>query len=198
MGDRRESDGVRMRRPSDRAPLLLAAICVLAAPGIGAGADASAGETRSMTVVAEGSGCPGHGHRCYEVANASADLAAGDRVTVTFANEGRERHTLYVANGSNVEDHRDTPAGVALAGSGEVPPGERTRVNFTVPDGDQVYFWCDRSGHEADGMWAQVPVGASSENATTPGQGAERVRFPLAAGLLAVAAAAVLLARRRG
>lgn len=182
----------------DRRFLIPVALVLLAAPVVAGQADRSDEPSSRMTVIAQTSDCPEDRELCYGTENAPSRLEPGEEVTVTFRNEGRTDHSLYVANGSRADDgHRDTPASAAFANTGQIEPGSQTNLTVTVPHAGSLYLWCEVSDHEAQGMWTTIPIGASSENATGPKQGADRTPPGPVGAVLAIVSGVALVARAR-
>lgn len=91
-------------------------------------------------------------------------------------------HSFYVdLDGDFDENHGDSAADAAEARTATLRPGESAQVEFTVPEGtERVYIWCEEPGHEQEGMWSFVEVGAPEPPAE--GEGglvAQQVGVPL-------------------
>ncbi len=105
--------------------------------------------------------CPSGKDLCLEFNADPPAISPGDQVDLAFFNDDDTSHTIMVTTSDNADSsHQDSPKSQALASSGSVAGGEQSQENlFTVPDGaSTLYVWCDVGGHEAAGMWIEVPV----------------------------------------
>lgn len=129
---------------------------------------AAQGEDVSLTIEAM-EVCDGDEAFCLEVVEGDLEsVAPGDRVTVTYRNEGNTTHNLYVvASGDADPTHADTSSDNATAGTdGDVEPGAEATFDFVAPEeASGLYYWCDVAGHEPQGMWLEAEY-ATSGNET--------------------------------
>lgn len=153
---------------------VLALLLLFPAAGSVVATDHDAAETLPrLTVVAGEDGCPEGRTFCFHVLEENLTLQPGDTVVVTLRNEGTTAHNLHITvNESADPDHQDTPAEAAFANITEVEPGEEANTTVQVPETPALYLWCDRTAHEAAGMWhlfglaGADPTENGSENST--------------------------------
>lgn len=156
--------------------------------------------------------CDGDEAFCLEVTEGDIEsVAPGDRVTVTYRNAGNTSHNLYVIESERADlTHADTASDNATAGTdGDVEPEDEATFDFVAPDdASGLYYWCDVTGHETQGMWLDAeyatdgnetgnqtePAGDPFGGDPTPTEGAP----PLGAwAVVAAALIAFAVARRR-
>lgn len=130
------------------------------------------GDPKQVTLVARESGCPDGKTFCFEVEERPSSLSPGDEVNLTFQNPSHNRgsHNVHVTTNDSADPaHQDTAASEAIANTSTIDPGETARTNFTVPDAEGLYLWCDETGHEASGMWTSFSIGenGTADNQTT-------------------------------
>lgn len=157
------------------------------------------GQTHEVTVVAREDGCPDGKTFCFEVTEGDlSSLTPGDKVNVTFQNEGSLGHELYFARTADADSsHEDTGEDAAFARIEETSPGASKQKTIRIPtDADGLYIWCDVSGHESQGMWESITL-ASSDGGGTSTDG-DQQGSPLGLWIAAVGlVGAALIARRR-
>lgn len=122
-------------------------------------------QTKQVTLVAQESGCPDDKTFCFSVEESPSNLSEGDEVNLTLRNPDGNRgdHNVHVTmNESADPEHQDTSSEDAIAKTPTIAPGETASTNFTVPDGEALYLWCDRTGHEAGGMWTTIELQANN------------------------------------
>lgn len=156
-----------------RVLLALAAVALLASAAPAAAQDGDV----SLTIEARDV-CDGDQAFCLEVTEGDMDgVAPGDRVTVTYRNDGNTSHNLYVIGSEDADPtHADTSSDNATAGTdGDVEPGDEATFDFVAPQGaDGLYYWCDVPGHETQGMWLEASYatgGNETGNETEPAGG---------------------------
>ncbi len=76
-------------------------------------------------------------------------IPADTDVSVTLPNNGASVHSFII-------DGKNNPSDPGI-NSGDVPPGEETKVTVNLPSGDW-YYYCSIPGHEAAGMFGTVHV----------------------------------------
>lgn len=152
-------------------PLALAAILLAGVPAMAQVDDGSEDpEPKQVTLVAKESGCPDDRTFCFEVEEEPSTLSPGDEVNLTLRNDeaNQAQHNAYVTTNDSADPgHQDTSADEAIANTTTIGPGENASTNFTVPDADALYVWCDNAGHEAAGMWTTFSL---AENGTADNQ----------------------------
>lgn len=139
--------------------------------------------------------CPSGKDLCLEFNADPPAISPGDQVDLAFFNDDERSHTIMITAASDADSsHQDTPKSVALASTPSVAAGESSSENlFTVPEGaSTLYVWCDVSGHEASGMWIEVPVQGGSD-----ADGSNGSPLGLWVALAGLAGAALVLGRRR-
>lgn len=182
----------------------VAVVAFLAAPAAAQDADV-------MITIEAREICDGDQALCLVVTEGDLEsVAPGDQVEVTYRNTGNLSHNLYVIESENADaGHSDTSSDEAVAGTdGMVAPGDEATVTFTAPEeADGLYYWCDVTGHEEQGMWleAEYAMGANeTDDEGDPFGGDESPTSPegptpsisVVFALAAVAAAFVALRRR--
>lgn len=178
--------------------LLLVAGLALMVAGPTVGQGGPSGQDQRLRLVADDAGCA-EAARCFEAEDVPEPLRAGTNLTITFENAGSEEHSVYVTTVAQADTDRSrTPASAAVTEIGPIAPNETANATLEVPSADALYLWCDLDGHEADGMWIEVPVETEPEAANGPEQGADRAPLPPAALVigLAVGAGVATSARR--
>lgn len=163
----------------------LAALLLVGAPVTAqVSGDETGSETKEVTVVARESGCPDDDAFCFSLEDSPPNLSQGDEVTLALRNtdDNGDEHSVHVTvNESADPDHHNTSSEDAIANTTTIVPGETTSTNFTVPDGEALYLWCDVTGHEASGMWTTIELreddgtedDEASENETSGNAGEE-------------------------
>lgn len=129
--------------------------------------DSTDDATKEVTVVARESDCPDGETFCFSIEGDPPRLSPDDEVNLTLRNpDGNQAdHNVHATlNESADAEHQDTDAEEAIANTSTIAPGETANANFTVPDGEALYLWCDMTGHEASGMWTTIEI--QSDNGT--------------------------------
>lgn len=158
-------------RPSAPFWGLVATLLVAAAPVAAQIEDGTAEQQPAqITLVAKEDGCPEDRTFCFELVERPDRLGSGDEVNLSLRNDGTSQHNAHVTNNSSADpDHRDTPAGAAFANTTTIGSGETANITFTVHGDEDLYIWCDMTGHEAAGMWGTVPVADQTADDRTQG-----------------------------
>lgn len=186
--------------------VIVAGLALLAAA---AGAAAHGGghesaPTRLRLAAREGAACTGEASMCFTVEEGSLDeVKPGKLLRLELENEGTVGHNVAVGGLSEAHQAgRDTPVSAAVASTPTVEPGGNATVLVRAPsDPSGAYLWCHVAGHEAMGMWIEVPYENASQPAAHDGpQGAtsdreRRLGVVAAAGAVGGAAAALLVER---
>lgn len=179
-----------------RATRLILALAVLGLMGAAFLPTAASHDGPSITVVAPPSDeCPQGKSFCLEFNNQVPAFGPGDVVDLVFYNDDSTTHSIMITTASQADQsHQDTPQNAALSFTGNVEAGSSSSENtFTVPDGvSTLYVWCDVSGHEAGGMWIEVPVSGA-----TSGDGTSSTPVPAWTALAALLGAGIVLAPPR-
>ncbi|MEM9036239.1 MAG: plastocyanin/azurin family copper-binding protein [Actinomycetota bacterium] len=90
---------------------------------------------------------------------ASAELLAGEELTVTMDNVGSVEHEWIVLNqGVRLTDEADFTEDMVLARTDRVGGGETATVNFTIDESGTYQVVCLVAGHLASGMQGTVTV----------------------------------------
>lgn len=98
------------------------------------------------------------GEDSFKFTPASASVAAGAEVTVTFNNKGTLAHSwVLIATGVDPTTATDANA-MGGAATGEVAAGQSKSITFTAPAAGTYTFVCTVPGHAAGGMVGALTV----------------------------------------
>lgn len=134
---------------------LAVVLCIVVLVRIGADENrggavvAAAGPVTELTVAASD----------FAFAPSSAEMVAGEELTVTMDNVGSAEHEWIVLGaGIRLTDEADFTEDMVLARTDRVLGGESTTVNFTIDDTGTYQVVCLVTGHLASGMEGTVTV----------------------------------------
>lgn len=99
----------------------------------------------------------------------TVEVAAGERVTFAFTNDGDAVHEAYIGTAEDQEAHADDMAGDGDNGSHdmggiddgaalEVEPGDTGELTHTFEESGELVIGCHQPGHYEAGMRLDVEV----------------------------------------
>jgi len=100
----------------------------------------------------------------------AVEVAAGERVTFVFSNEGEVVHEAYVGTAEDQEAHAEEMAGGDDGGHDmedmddvggralEVEPGDTSELTYTFADAGEYVIGCHQPGHYEAGMSLAVEI----------------------------------------
>ena len=100
----------------------------------------------------------------------TVEVAAGERVTFVFTNDGEVLHEAYVGTAEDQEAHAEEMAGGDDGGHDmddmddaggealEVEPGDSDELTYTFQDDGEFLIGCHQPGHYEDGMRLAVEI----------------------------------------
>jgi hypothetical protein len=183
--------------------ILLAVVVLLVAAALSVHADRDVHDVR-VVAHADAANCVKETEPCFEIPEHGGLIEEDDRINVTFANNGSQRHALAIAPGEAADPANGTSPEDAFVFLGPIEPGENATAATSIPNGtDSMHLFCTVGDHEEDGMHElrNVFPGGSVQEAEneTIGDPGDESQAPLAAApsLTGLAIAALALGVRR-
>lgn len=108
---------------------------------------------------------------CLELVGLPADREPGHASALELQvhpNASRSYEAALAPGPEADPDREATPRSAAVAVVGPVEPGERARLNLTLPDTAEAYVWLPDGDHEAQGGWEIVPLASQSRQSGEP------------------------------